>query len=413
MEDLEVIIERFGDKHTRRRNLEAMHEQMMPYCYMPYDAVNALDVMVQKLIAGELDKQIVVVRSKTTANLTFTSILETKRGHIGYCIAHLFSRYFYLGGTSLDNKKVRFVIDPFNTITFDDLFGKGVQVFQLNGGEYFDCVKIPREIYDASSGVAIMKTTRNRGSFVIGTRRYDFGQDFVGKYIFTFFEDGNPLFFDVQGKMVFPTLSNIEVFNQKRLERILPIKEAYDSYTDDDSVEEYVMGLWKKAPEEYFDNPGVLLVRAEAQRSVLSLGKVTFYHYEDERKYKKIYAGIHEAGKNVKVSIRGGNLLIFSLEDELLNALFLSTPGVFVKHIRKTEIEEAVGIRTLRESSNNLVSLNKVTYGFAKARINELSYGADYRALMIHKHPLGNTYYLCLKRDYNISRHPLECTRFS
>tara|TARA_Y100000310_G_C20613996_1_gene779580 strand:- start:49 stop:1290 length:1242 start_codon:yes stop_codon:yes gene_type:complete len=409
MEDLEVIVERFRKKYDRRRNLEAIYEQIMPYFFIPHDTVDALDVMIQKLIAGKLEKRIVVVRANSTANLKASSRAKTKRGYIEYSLAHLFSRYFYLGSTNSRNKRVRFVIDPFNTITFDDLFNKGMQTFQLGEGEYFDCVKIPRELYEHSSGVAIMKTTKNRGSFAIGTIRYDFGQDFTGKYVFVFFENGEPLFFDSRGNMVFTTLSNVEVFEQKRLERILPIQEAYDSYVDDDQVEDFVTDLWSKAPEKYFAHPETLLVRAKAERPIISNGNIKFYHYNQNKRYKKTYTSFREMGNISRVSIRGRNLLIHSSEGELLNALSLSTPGALVKQIRRTDVEEAVGIRSLRDGGKAVITLSNIIYSFSKFQVDELSADADYRALMVHVHPQGNTYYLCLKKGNDVSRHPLEC----
>jgi len=409
MGGLESIVKKLGNKTTRRRRLELMYEQALFYSLIPYSAIQALEILLNKLMDGNLKKNIAVVEGKSSASLVRRP--DALNGRIRFGVG-VFSKPFYLGMASANQKaRVGYEINPFDTITIDRIDGavRDNFVFKLPEGQLFDCARLSPKLYRKFSGVALLLTS-NLGKAHLGGKTYNFGTSHIDDLVITFFENDNPYFFDSDGNMIFTTLPSPEVFEQRALERMFGVHHRYLSFDSNASSGiEFMESLWMSDPE--FTRSRVLYTQVSLVRSVNTVGVFPLSHYQDGELVKYFYAGYHHKNQDVKISAKGPYVIIENMAGVLVNAYQLRTPGILAANTgEKFQIDGciAVGVPAKR---NHRLCLDGQTYSFSVSQVRALSEECDHKALMIHLHPEGNHYYLLVKKSDELQKYPIDCLR--
>ncbi|MBT4541262.1 hypothetical protein HOC35_07150 [Candidatus Woesearchaeota archaeon] len=434
---LEQLREHFGvDDYALRIKLEKMFSNVNRTDSVPYTTIQALEVLVSRLLDDELERPIAVVEG-----IYSTSRLPDKKSGKGKNRNGIYN--FYLGGkwltlgkhplkrnyTEKKNFKVGISWDFESNIgvVVDDSYEQSKIQMQRSGHVYsngvkdielFDFSRIWPEKFNVSTGVAIKKTNQ-KGEFKIGDNNFNLGVDNSNNYIFLFFRNGLTYFFNHEGKKLTRALSVKQQFAEQIDEKVMKIMKQYNSCDLKELSRRsmnYMVHMWETKPSRFSPRFGRrLLINGSYSAPVGKGSHIKIRHYEGDRKKQYIFVGRAHDGKPVEISWQGHYLIIKDKNKQVLNAHALSTPGIeMLKPHTIDTLQEAITIRDLDEKLRAELAVNGIKYRFCRPQIREYLSGYQpniRKAILAHtfSDERMNSFYLLVDNGINIQRYPLLC----
>lgn len=428
---LEKRLKRLSLPCVRKRFLAEVHEQLstsvanLPDCF-PYACVEALDILMVKLLKREsleetpstrypqmavvegeyhfelkpklnpkryvkgsqyisyplvfLGKQFTFLRIKdngaTQQTLSVDATLE------GKCLTFSFyapsnngdSDTKRKGNTKKDNENISSNSQQ-NQSKRKELITKEYALKSYPVSSWFK-----KNTFENSVGVAL-KRTDPKGNISLTDTFINLGKANANRYVIIFFGGSENYYFDLNGDMLFETLSINEIYEKNRISKALDIEERIKKFRVQKKSNALVRSLkhkWRNNPEYYQNSSGLIYItNGELITKTDSLGDVNFSHVQKRRKINKICVGVDYPDETVKVVFAGSSIAVYN-DEGILNA-HQFYENIHIRYSMSKEINDLglISIITLSENcaswrrSGIIRTIGNTRYIFSAKEISE------------------------------------------
>ena len=377
---LEGRLKALKGSRARRQFLEGLYEEV---CRLegnfnfPYIAVEALGQLVLDL-TKKRERGKTPTAKKTTVVLntihSFRSqpVFDTHHNRFVY-FAHFLGNQHRLYNDSSGNpdpsplEAVAQVEGRTTRYTF--LTPEGLQQKIFETDMYEPVRRMPSSVFASSVGVATRKANAN-GSINFRNELYAFGTSHKGKDVLVFYAPGDKCyFFDLWGEMLFERLSNEEVIQQRKIQKMLAIQDEMEDLDSLDSSSELLYAQlkeeWSKDPQEFATHYGrTYVITGEVQGTMNELGEVGFAHFRDQHFLSRVHGAREHAGKEAKLVIQGPYMTVHH-EGEMINAHRLGGIIYYTKTMRRVNNAHLVNIRTVGNTKQLKRDISGSLYHFS------------------------------------------------
>lgn len=179
-----------------------------------------------------------------------------------------------------------------------------------------------KNTFENSVGVAL-KRTDSKGNISLTDTFINLGKANANRYVIIFFGGSENYYFDLNGDMLFETLSINEIYEKNRISKALDIEERIKKFRVQKKSNALVRSLkhkWINNPEYYQNSSGLIyIINGELITRTNSLGDVNFSHIQKRKKIHKICVGVDYPDETVKVVFAGSSIAVYN-DEGILNA---------------------------------------------------------------------------------------------
>ncbi|MDP7116285.1 MAG: hypothetical protein QF915_04460 [Candidatus Woesearchaeota archaeon] len=390
----------FQSARNRRLFTEEVYEEMLKYSFIPFDTAKALDTLLEKLANDCLEKPVIVVQGDHDRILK-PYFKAPRTDQFKYEI-RMFGKHFTIAvfdkeSVIDENMKLRvrvrngykllfnWAVDMNPDSSEEDL---GYEMGDGRRSEYCHLENLFSRWEPHFQGVAV-KIPEEHGKFSFAGRYINLGADQGEKPTIVFFDKGDLYYFDLDGNMVFETLSSIEVIQQRKLERIISIE------TEKEKIDLNIFGseVMEDLKKKWYDEPSIgnrlgrtVILRTSIEGKVMPNGYVNFTHIANGHKSTGFYVHTDFHKETVRTEFKGP-FALFYRQDKLVNAFRIEEGISCEKPLRSEKPTDAVIIRNVDNPHLYKVTSNRVVYHFSKVllsnRAGDLSQ-YDHKAIVGH-----------------------------